>query len=83
MWVLLLFLLLLFIPLYEPMSSSPYDMVQEQAGTIEYLHKKISTITMSEASVNELQKENNQMTGQINQLQKNIPSKEPSKQYPT
>ena len=68
--------------LVEPFSS-PYEMTQEQSGTIEYLHKKIGTVTMSEASVDELQKENNQMTSQINQLRKNVPSKEPSKQYPT
>ena len=66
----------------EPMDMSPYDMVQEQAGVIQQLHETIVGVTLTEASIDELQAENDQTTDQINQLQQNMPSKEPQEQYP-
>jgi Tfp pilus assembly protein PilO len=83
MWIYFLIVgLLLYYYTYEPMTTSPYEMVQEQAGTIQYLHNTISSMTMSASSLDSLQQENDTMTDQINQLQTNLPSKEPSKQYP-
>jgi cell division protein FtsB len=57
-------------------------MVQEQAGVIQQLHETIVGVTLTEASVDALQAENDQTTDQINQLQQNLPSKEPQEQYP-
>ena len=83
MWILFaLFLLLILYSVREPMDMSPYDMVQEQAGVIQQLHETVSQVTLTEASVDALQDENDQTTDQINQLQQNIPSKEPQEQYP-
>lgn len=65
------------------MDTSPYDMVQEQAGTIQQLHDTISKITMTEASIDALQSENDEATDQINQLQANLPSSAPDEAYPT
>lgn len=86
MWILLAFVLfiwLLYLKVKEPMDTSPYDMVQEQAGTIQQLHDTISKITMTEASIDALQSENDEATDQINQLQANLPSSAPEEAYPT
>ena len=84
MWIYFILLALgLYYYTYEPMTSSPYEMVQEQAGTIQYLHNTISSMTLSAASLDSLQQENDHMTDQINQLQTNLPSEEPAKQYPS
>ena len=84
--ILLVFLLLLCIYVYihrkEPLNLSPYEMVQEQSGKIQQIHDKLSTITLSEASIDALQEENDQTTDQINQLQENIPSTEVAEAYP-
>jgi hypothetical protein len=84
MWILfaLFLLLVLSYSIREPMDMSPYDMVQEQAGVIQQLHETISQVTITEASIDSLQDENDQTTDQINQLQQNMPSKEPQEQYP-
>jgi predicted translin family RNA/ssDNA-binding protein len=49
-------------------------MVQEQSGILQQLHDTILKITLTEAYVNSLQDENDQMTDQLNQLQQNLPS---------
>ena len=85
MWILFACLLVLLGWLYqmrEPLDLSPYDMVQEQAGVIQQLHETITAVTLSEASIDSLQSENDQATDQINQLQQNMPSKAPEEQYP-
>jgi hypothetical protein len=85
MWILFACLLVLLGWVYqmrEPLDMSPYDMVQEQAGVIQQLHEKITAVTLSEASVDSLQTENDQATDQINQLQQNMPSKDAAEQYP-
>jgi len=85
MWFLFAGLLLLILWIYyirEPLDLSPYEMVQEQAGVIQQLHETIVGVTLTEASVDALQAENDQTTDQINQLQQNMPSKEPQQQYP-
>ena len=84
MWIILAVLLLLFVWGYtrESMDTSPYDMVQEQAGVIQQLHEQISGVTFTEASIDALQDENDQTTDQINQLQQNLPSNDAQQQYP-
>jgi hypothetical protein len=83
MWIVVaLFLLLMLYSVREPMDMSPYDMVQEQAGVIQQLHETIAGVTLTEASIDALQDENDQTTDQINQLQQNMPSNEPQEQYP-
>ena len=83
MWILLAFLLLLLWRYRrESMDTSPYDMVQEQAGVIQQLHESIAGVTFTEASIEALQAENDQTTDQINQLQQNMPTDEPQQQYP-
>jgi cell division protein FtsB len=85
MWIVVAGLLLLIVWGYyirEPLDLSPYEMVQEQAGVIQQLHETIVGVTLTEASIDALQDENDQTTDQINQLQQNMPSKEPQEQYP-
>ena len=85
MWIVVAALLLLIVWCYyirEPLDLSPYEMVQEQAGVIQQLHETIVGVTLTEASIDALQDENDQTTDQINQLQQNMPSKEPQEQYP-
>jgi len=85
MWFLFAGLLILILWIYyirEQLDLSPYEMVQEQAGVIQQLHETIVGVTLTEASVDALQAENDQTTDQINQLQQNMPSKEPQEQYP-
>jgi cell division protein FtsB len=85
MWFIFAGLLLLIVWSYyirEPLDLSPYEMVQEQAGVIQQLHETIVGVTLTEASIDALQAENDQTTDQINQLQQNMPSKEPQQQYP-
>jgi cell division protein FtsB len=84
MWVVFagLLLVLWIYCIREPMDLSPYEMVQEQAGVIQQLHETIVGVTLTEASIDALQAENDQTTDQINQLQQNMPSKEPQEQYP-
>ena len=85
MWIFVaLFLVFLgwIYPIHEPFTPSSSDTVQEQAGTIQQLHDTISKITLSEASVDALQSENDQTTNQIIQLKQNLPSDAPAKAYP-
>ena len=85
MWLVFVGLFLFILGFYcirEPLDMSPYDMVQEQAGVIQQLHETITGVTLTEASIDALQAENDQTTDQINQLQQNMPSKEPQEQYP-
>lgn len=86
MWILLaivLFMWLLYLKIREPLDMSPYEMVQEQAGTIQQLHDTIDKITITEASVDALQSECDETTDQINQLQANMPSNATEEAYPT
>lgn len=86
MWIILAIVLgvwLFYLKVREPLDSSPYDMVQEQAGTIQQLHDTIGKITMTEASVNALQSECDETTDQINQLQANLPSNAAEEAYPS
>ena len=79
----ILFALLLYFKVSEPLDTSPYEMVQEQSGVIQQLHDTISKITMTEASVDSLQSECDETTDQINQLQANMPSNATEEAYPT
>jgi hypothetical protein len=86
MWILLavaLFIWLIYLKVKEPLDASPYDMVQEQSGVIQQLHDTISNITITEASIDALQSENDGATDQINQLQANLPSTASQDAYPT
>lgn len=65
------------------MSSSPYEMVQEQAGAIQKLHDQLQSITFSETSIQVLQDDNDTLSNNMNDLQANMPSKEPERQYPS
>ena len=86
MWVIVLFLCVVVYFLYtnvrEPLEISPYEMVQKQSGVIQQLHDTLATITISEASLDALQNENDQTTDQINQLQANLPSTAAADAYP-
>lgn len=83
LWIIiLLFIALLFYARHESMNASPYEMVQEQAGKIQQLADKLSKISFNEISVSALEDENNTTSDQISQLRINMPSDEPSKQYP-
>jgi hypothetical protein len=85
MWIWIALVLILIGWVYrirEPFEASPYDTVQEQAGAIQQIHDTLGKITISEASIDALQTENDQSTDQISQLQQNMPSDEPSKAYP-
>ena len=59
----------------EPFDGSPMDYTESQAGKIQQLHDNIQKITLTEALVDSLQSDNDQMTDQINQLQTNVSSK--------
>jgi hypothetical protein len=59
----------------EPLDGSPTEYVQGQAGEIQQLRETIQKITLTEALVDALQSDNDQMTDQINQLQVNVSSK--------
>jgi hypothetical protein len=78
----LILLLWFFWPRKEAMTSSPYDLSQEQAGTIQNLYDTLSQNTLTSASLQTLQDKNDTTTDQINELQANLPSPEPAKQYP-
>ena len=59
----------------EPLDGSPTEYAQSQAGKIQHLHDRLQKITLTEALVDALQSDNDQMTDQINQLQTNVSSK--------
>jgi hypothetical protein len=85
MWYILFFLIVMLF-LYknqEGMSSSPYEMVQEQVGTIQKLHDQLQSITFSETSIQVLQHDNDTLSNNMNDLQANMPSKEKDRQYPS
>lgn len=89
MWrLLLLFLIVMVVYLvykrqYEPMvAKSSYELVQEQVGKIQQIHDKLSKVTITEASLDVLQHENDQTTDQINQLRSNLPSSTVIDAYP-
>lgn len=85
MWYLVVALVILYL-LYsyrDGMSSSPYEMVQEQQGTIQKIHDQLQQITFSETLIQSIQDDNDTLSNQMNDLQANMPSKEPKKQYPT
>lgn len=85
MWYLVVALVIFYL-LYryrDGMSSSPYEMVQEQQGTIQKIHDQLQQITFSETSIQSIQDDNNTLSNQMNDLQANLPSDETKKQYPT
>jgi hypothetical protein len=85
MWYLVVALVILYL-LYsyrEGLDSSPYEMVQEQQGTIQKIHDQLQQITFSETLIQSIQDDNDTLSNQMNDLQANMPSKEPKKQYPT
>jgi hypothetical protein len=59
----------------EPFDGSPMEYTQGQAGEIQQLRDTIQKITLTEALIDSLQSDNDQMTDQINQLQVNVSSK--------
>ena len=59
----------------EPFDVSPMEYTQGQAGEIQQLRDTIQKITLTEALIDSLQSDNDQMTDQINQLQVNVSSK--------
>jgi uncharacterized membrane-anchored protein len=84
MWYIVLALAIIYL-LYtyrDGMDSSPYEMVQEQQGTIQKIHDQLQKITFSETLIQSIQDDNDTLTNQMNDLQANMPSDEPKKQYP-
>jgi len=84
MWYLVVALVIFYL-LYryrEGLSSSPYEMVQEQQGTIQKIHDQLQQITFSETSIQSIQDDNDTLSNQLNDLQANMPSDETKKQYP-
>lgn len=59
----------------EPFDGTPMEYVQGQAGEIQQMRETIQKITLTEALLDALQSDNDQMTDQINQLQVNVSSK--------
>ena len=59
----------------EPLDGSPTEYTQGQAVEIQQLRDPIQKITLTEALIDSLQSDNDQMTDQINQLQVNVSSK--------
>jgi hypothetical protein len=59
----------------EPFDGTPMEYTQGQAGEIQQLRDTIQKITLTEALIDSLQSDNDQMTDQINQLQVNVSSK--------
>ena len=74
--------IVLFMRYKEPLDLSPYEMVQEQSGSIQKLHDTLSKVSLSESYIDALQDENNQTMDQINQLQANMPSSAVGEAYP-
>lgn len=58
----------------EPFDGTPSEYVQGQAGEIQQLHDAIQKITLTEALLDSLQSDNDQITDKINQLQANLPT---------
>ena len=76
MYMFLLFVILCIslVSYKEPLSGSPSDYVQEQAGEIQQLHDKIQQLTLTESWIDSLQTDNDKTTEYINQLQANMPT---------
>ena len=72
MFLLFVILCLALISYKEPLSGSPYEYVQEQAGEIQQLYDKIQQLTLSESWIDSLQMDNDKTTDYINQLQANM-----------
>jgi hypothetical protein len=74
MYIFLLFVILgiVLVSYKEPLSGSPYEYVQEQAGEIQQLYDKIQQLTLSESWISTLQTDNDKTTDYINQLQANM-----------
>ena len=84
MWYILVALAMIYF-LYryrEGLDSSPYEMVQEQQGTIQKINEQLQKITFSETLIDSIQDDNDTLTNQMNKVQENLPSDEPKKQYP-
>lgn len=74
MFLLVVILCIALVSYKEPLSGSPYDYVQEQAGEIQQLYDKIQQLTLSESWIDSLQTDNDKTTDYINQLQVNMPT---------
>ena len=74
MFLLFVILCLALVSYKEPLSGSPSDYVQEQAGEIQQLHDKIQQLTLTESWIDSLQTDNDKTTEYINQLQANMPT---------
>jgi hypothetical protein len=72
MFLLFVILCLALVSYKEPLSGSPYEYVQEQAGEIQQLYDKIQQLTLSESWIDSLQTDNDKTTDYINQLQANM-----------
>jgi hypothetical protein len=88
MWTILGFIIivyLLYIYKYPKhgMSSSPYDMVQEQAGAIQKLHDQLEKLTLNDTVLKVLKDDNDTLSNNMNDFQANMPSDEPDRQYPS
>jgi len=84
MWYILVALAIIYLlyTYHEGLDSSPYEMVQEQQGTIQKINEQLQKITFSETLIDSIQDDNDTLTNQMNKLQENLPSDEPKKQYP-
>ena len=83
MWYIVIALVIIYL-LYsyrEGLDSSPYEMVQQQQGTIQKIHDQLKGINFSETLIKSLQDDNDTLTDQMNNLQANMPTDEPKKQY--
>ena len=80
-FLLVVILCLALVSYKEPLSGSPSDYVQEQAGEIQHLHDKIQQLTLSESWIDTLQTDNDKTTDYINQLQANMPTSEEKNAY--
>ena len=63
----------------EGLTGSPYDMVQQQVGTIESLHSKIEELkqTLNTTNLTKLEDTNTSTSDDIGTLQANIPPAKP------
>ena len=71
---LIVLLCIVLISYKEPLTGSPSDYVQEQAGEIQQLYDKIQQLTLTESWIDSLQTDNDNTTDYINQLQANMPT---------
>ncbi len=61
-FLIVIFLSIVLISYKEPLTGSPSDYVQEQAGEIQHLHDKIQQLTLTESWIDSLQMDNDKTT---------------------